>query len=153
MIAELVQRMSWKLKGVRVWQPSNIYLTAELCRNVSVGKFSEIGHFVHVGDNTRIGMGCFIPQGTWIGKNCFLGPKVCFVHDKLLWDKFPSGDSHWQHTVVGDGAVIGANALICPGISIGEDALIGIGSVITKDVGPNEVWFGNPAKFIRMREV
>jgi len=140
----------WR-RGIKVWKPCNIYRTAKLGSYVSIGMFSEIGDSVEIGDRTRIGMGVFIPKGVVIGQGCFIGPKVCFVHDKLLWDSFPIGEDHWQKTLVKDGAVIGANALICPGITIGTNALIGIGSVVTKDVGPGEVWYGNPAKFVRYR--
>jgi UDP-2-acetamido-3-amino-2,3-dideoxy-glucuronate N-acetyltransferase len=147
----LLRLIDWKRRGVKVWRPCNVYSTARLGNYVSVGRFSEIGACVEIGDHTRIGMGVFIPKGVIIGDHCFLGPRVCFVHDKLLWDRFPENEDHWQQTVVESGAVIGANALICPGIRIGEGALIGIGSVVTKDVGPYEVWYGNPAQMHRKR--
>lgn len=148
----MLRRLRWWSEGIKVWQPSNVYKNARLKQGVSIGKFSEIGPNVLVGQRTRIGMGCFIPEGTTIGKDCFIGPGVCFVHDKLLWDSIPKGKAHWIRTYIHDNVTIGANTLIGPGLTIGRGALIGMGSVITKDVGANEVWFGNPAKFKRMRK-
>lgn len=135
-----------------MWKPSNIYSTARLGNNVSVGAFSEIGPDVVVGDGTRIGMGVFIPKGVKIGRNCFIGPKVCFVHDRLNWSTFPGkSQMHWEETEVSDSCTIGGNALIMPGVKISEGALVGLGAVVTKDVGAYEVWFGNPARHRRMR--
>jgi acetyltransferase-like isoleucine patch superfamily enzyme len=111
--------------------------------------FSEIGDGVEIGDNTRIGMGCFIPKGTYIGREVFIGPKVCFVHD--MYPAIDSPKSEWLVTTVGFRASIGANALIRPGINIGNRALIGLGSVVTKDIPAGQIWSGNPARFVRNR--
>lgn len=147
-----LRRLRWRLQGTTVWRPSNIYPTARLGKGVSVGAFSEIGAGVVVGDRTRIGMGVFIPKGVHIGCDCFIGPKVCFVHDNLEWVKFPGkSEEHWKQTDVGSRVAIGANAMILPGVQISRGALIGAGAVVTKYVGPGEVWFGNPATFRRMR--
>lgn len=151
LLNKIRRKLEFKRKGISVWYPCNIYPTACIGRGVSIGMFSEIGNDVRIGEGTRIGMGCFIPQGVTIGKSCFLAPRVCFVHDNIEWVEFPGGQDHWQSTVVEDGATIGANVLVRPGVRIGKGSLIGIGSVVTKDVGPNEVWFGNPARKIRMR--
>lgn len=130
-----------------IWQPSNVYKTAKLGKGVSVGAFSEIGHNVEVGDYTRIGAMCFIPEGVTIGKHCFIGPKTCFSNDM-----YPMQDKNkWQNTIVEDGASIGANASIRPGVIIGKNALIGMGSVVCCDIPANEIWAGNPAKFIRIK--
>ena len=79
--------------------------------------------------------------------NVFVGPNATFTND--LFPK--SKNSNWKlsKTFVKRGASIGANATIICGVTIGENAMIGAGSVVTKDVPANEVWVGNPAKFLR----
>lgn len=134
-----------------MWMPSNIYPTAYLGDRVSVGAFSEIGHNVIIYNDTRVGMGVFMPEGVTVGERCFIGPKVCMVHDTDMQVP-PFAKEHkakWQPIIVEDEVRIGANAMILPGIKIGRGAVIGMGSVVTKDVGSYEVWYGNPAKKIR----
>ena len=99
-----------------------------------------VGDDVTIGDNVKIQAFTFIPNGVTIGNNVFIGPHVCFTNDKK-----PPSDT-LSTTVVGDGAAIGANSTILPGITIGEGAMIGAGSVVTKSIPPGETWFGNPAR-------
>jgi len=82
-----------------------------------------------------------------IGSNCFIAPRVTFTNDKYP----PSGKPNWKHTVIEDDVAIGAGSTILPGVRIKKGALIGAGSVVTHDIGENEVWCGNPAKFRRKR--
>lgn len=99
-----------------------------------------VGDRVSIGDHCRIQAFCFIPTGVRIGNHVFLGPRVTFTNDKHP----PSPE--WQITIVSDHVSIGAGAIILPGITIGEGAIIGAGSVVTKDVPANETWVGNPAR-------
>jgi UDP-2-acetamido-3-amino-2,3-dideoxy-glucuronate N-acetyltransferase len=151
MLTWIIRKVDYMRRGIKIWKPCNVYKSAILGNGVSVGMFSEIGNRVVVGENTRIGMGTFIPEGVVIGKNCFIGPKVCMIHDKTMTTPPfpPSHKRRWQGTIVEDEALIGANALILPGIVIHRGAVVGMGSVVTKDVGAYEVWAGNPAKKIR----
>ena len=126
----------------RIWNPCNIYSTAKIGKDVNIGTFSEIGPNVVIGDRVRIGGGCFIPEGVVIEDDVWIGPHVIFSNDKFP----PSPKDKWLQTVVKRGARIGASVSVLPGVVIGEGALVGMGSVVTKDVGPNEVWAGNPAK-------
>lgn len=135
----------FRRKNIKVWSPSNVYLSARLGENVSVGRFAEIGHNVVIGCNTRIGAGAFIPEGVVIGEGVFIGPHVVFSNDMYP----PSEKSKWQPTIICNGAAIGANASIRPGLMVGENALIGMGSVVTKNVPPNEIWAGVPCVKIR----
>ena len=135
-----------KKMGIRIWQYTNIYNSALIGRNCSIGCFCEIGKDVVIGDNVRIGAYTFIPEGVTIEDDVFIAPKVCFVNDKFP----PSHGKSWEKTLIKKGAVIGANSTILP-IVIGERALIGAGSVVTKDIPPDEVWCGCPAKFLRKR--
>lgn len=123
-----------------------VVLDSELGENVNVSGLCFIKGAT-IGDNCRIGAGAFICDGVRIEKNCFIGPKVTFTNDKNPM----VNDEHYatfvpEKTNVLEGARIGANATILPGITIGKYALIGAGSVVTKDVPDYEVWVGNPAR-------
>ena len=109
---------------------------------------SWIGDEVEIGEGTRIQAFAFIPNGVTIGKDVFIGPHVCFTNDPNLICK---GKDYWKKTLVEKGAKIGANSSILAGITIGENATIGMGSVVLKDVPANEVWGGNPAKFLKRK--
>lgn len=103
-----------------------------------------IGGKVKIGDKCKIQAFCFIPDGVTLGNNVFLGPSVVFTNDKHP----PSGRKGWSETKVEDGVSIGANATILPGLTIGRGAMIGAGSVVTKNVPSGETWVGNPARKI-----
>lgn len=100
-----------------------------------------------IGDNCRIHAGCFLEMVT-LGKSVFLGPRVTFTDDPhpIIPINFRQC---WKGAVVGDEAVIGANATILPHIKIGARALIGAGSVVVGNVAGNKVAVGNPAKIIK----
>lgn len=131
-------------EGVTIWEPSNVYDSAKLGHGVSIGKFSEIGHNVEIGENTRVGALCFIPEGVTIGKDCFIGPRVTFTNDKYP----PSGKDNWLPTVVEDHAAIGAAVTVICGVRIGKGALIGAGSVVTKDIPDGVKAYGVPAEVV-----
>ncbi len=130
-----------------IYQPSNIYATAQLGKDVNVAAFVEIGNNVTIGARTRIGAFSFIPEGVTIGRDVFIGPHVCFTNDRYP----PAKREAWELTQVMDGAAIGAGCVILPGTTIGSRAIVGAGSVVTKSVPAGEIWCGNPAKFLRLR--
>jgi len=117
----------------------------------TIGRGSTFGAFVDIGDGVIIGNNCkiecfvSIPPGVTLEDDVFVGPQACFTNDK-----HPRARGEWKmsKTLVKQGASIGANATILPGIVIGRNATIGSGSVVTKDVPDNETWAGNPAKKI-----
>lgn len=100
-----------------------------------------------IGDNVTIKPGVQIWDGVTLEDNVFIGPNVTFTNDLMPRSKvYPE---KFERTLIKKGASIGANATVIAGITIGENALIGAGSVVTKDIPANEIWIGNPAKFYK----
>lgn len=134
-------------KNVKIWQPDlcNIY-GCEIGEGTSIGAFCEIHTDVVIGKNCKLQSFVFVPTGIYISDCVFIGPHVCFTNDI-----YPRAKGNWKlyHTTVKNGASIGANVVVCPNVVIYENALIGAGSVVTKNIPSNELWAGNPAKFIR----
>lgn len=127
--------------NVKIWQPEkSVILDCEIGDNSTIHAFVWIGNNVKIGKNCKIQAFAFLPDGVVLEDNVFIGPHVCFCNDK----RPPSG--FWCKTLVKKGASIGANATIIPGITIHEMAMIGAGSVVTKNVPECECWVGNPAK-------
>ena len=135
-------------KNVQIYHKELVNLYGcEIGDNTRIGSFVEIGRNVKVGKNCRIQAFSFIPEGVIIEDDVFIGPGVVFTNDKYPRSKqYPY---FFQKTIIKNGASIGAGSVILGGIQIGENAMIGAGSVVTKSVPPNELWIGNPAKFIR----
>ncbi|MHC4644055.1 MAG: acyltransferase [Planctomycetota bacterium] len=132
--------------SVTIHEPCNIYGKPLLRRNVSIGAFTEIGPAVEIGVGTRVQGGCFIPQGVTIGSDCFIGPHVCFTNVKEPMSGNRVDPDAYERTTVCDNVVIGAGAVILPGIRLGERCFIAAGAVVTKDVKPGQKVAGNPAK-------
>ena len=127
----------------------------------SIGDHTKIGTFVEVQKNARIGKYCkiqshtFICEGVTIEDNVFVGHGVTFINDKYPRATNVSGalqsEADWKvaPTIVKKGASIGSGATILCSVTIGEQAIIGSGSVVTRDVPPYTIVAGNPAKIIR----
>lgn len=129
----------------KIWQPSNVYQTASIGTDGNIGAFCEIGNNVVIGDRVRIGAMSYLPEGVIVEDDAFIGPRFCGTNDKYP----PSGKDQWQQTLIRKGARIGAGVTIICGVTIGQNALIGAGSVVTKDVPDNETWCGVPAQKLR----
>ena len=128
-----------------------------------IGDGSKIGAFVEIQRNARIGKNCkisshsFVCEGVTIGDGCFIGHGVMFINDRFPQAVNPDGsletDADWmgrmETTCIGSRVSIGTNATILSGIKIGDGAVIGAGSVLTKSVAAGETWVGNPARCIR----
>ena len=128
-------------RGTVIWGNCNIYPGAKIGKGCSIGQFCEIDDGVVIGNNVRIGAFCFIPSGVTIEDNCFIAPRISFSNDK----KPPSDKQCWGKILIKKGAMIGMGSIILPCVTIGENAVIGAGSVVTKDVPDNEVWYGQAA--------
>jgi len=131
--------------GIKIYSLCNIFPTVGFGINIQIGAYTEIGNRVQIGDNVRIGAMCFIPEGVIIHSNVWIGPGCKFSNDMYP----PSPRENWQKTYIKKGARLGTGVLVRPGVTIGEGSLVGMGAVVTKDIGDNEVWSGNPAKFMR----
>ena len=130
--------------GTTVWQFSIILERAKIGANCNINAHVFIENDVTVGNNVTVKCGVQLWDGVTLEDNVFVGPNVTFTNDKYPRSKeYPT---HFLITIIKQGASIGANATLLSGITIGENALIGAGSVVTKDVPAGEVWLGNPAK-------
>ena len=125
------------------WQFVIVLPKAIIGKNCNINCQVFIENDVIIGDNVTIKPGVQIWDGIEIKDNVFVGPNVTFTNDLVPRSKvYPE---EFKKTVVQKGASIGANATILSGIEIGEYALIGAGSVVTKNVPPYTLWYGNPA--------
>jgi UDP-2-acetamido-3-amino-2,3-dideoxy-glucuronate N-acetyltransferase len=129
--------------GTLVWQYSIILKQAKIGKNSNINAHVFIENDVIVGDNVTVKCGVQLWDGTTVEDNVFIGPNVTFTNDKYPRSKIYPDE--FLKTLIKKGASIGANATILSGLTIGENAMIGAGSVVTKDVPPGELWFGNPA--------
>lgn len=128
----------------QVWQFSIILERASIGKNCNINCHVFIENDVVIGDNVTIKPGVQIWDGITIGNNVFIGPNVTFTND--LFPRSKVYPEQFERTIIEEGASIGANATILAGITIGAHAMIGAGSVVTKAVPPNTVWYGNPAQ-------
>lgn len=128
----------------RIWQHVVILPGAEIGANGNVCAFCLLENDVIVGNNVTIKSGVYLWDGLRVGNNVFIGPNVTFTNDKYPRSKQYPGT--FLTTTIKDGASIGANATIIGGLTIGEHAMVGAGSVVTRDVPPGELWYGNPAR-------
>jgi UDP-2-acetamido-3-amino-2,3-dideoxy-glucuronate N-acetyltransferase len=119
-----------------------VYPTAKIGQDGNIGAFCEIGNNVVIGDRVRVGAMSYIPEGVTIEDDVFIGPRVTMTNDKYP----PSGKENWKQTLIKKNAAIGAGVTIVCGVTIGECALIGAGSVVTKDVPAYQTWYGVPAR-------
>jgi acetyltransferase-like isoleucine patch superfamily enzyme len=129
-------------ENVSIIEPTNLY-GCELGDNVKIGPFVEIQSNVKIGKNTTISSHSFIPSGVEIGEYTFIAHGVMFTNDTFDSDVIENWEM--KKTVVGDRVRIGSNATILP-VKIGNNVVIGAGSVVTKDVPDNSIVYGNPAK-------
>jgi len=143
---------------VRFYSFVNIYDECEIGDDCVIGAFVELQPGVKVGKRVKISSHAFLCTGVSIEDNVFIGHGVMFTNDKVPRSvdggdsPITAKDTKIMPTIIKKGASIGSNATILCGITIGEKALIGAGSVVTKDVPPHTVVYGVPARIIKEKQ-
>ncbi len=134
-------------ESTNVWQFSVVLPKAKIGEQCNICSHCFIENDVRIGDNVVVKCGVQLWDGVTLEDNVFIGANVTFTNDRFPRAK----NSAWkqENTVVRRGASIGAGSTLLCGIEIGENAMIGAGSVVTKNVPAGELWVGNPAKFVR----
>jgi len=135
-------------EGTVVHDHVNLY-KCKIGRNCKIDAFVYVEEGVVIGDDCKIKPFVFIPTGVTIEDDVFVGPNVSFTNDK-----YPRVKGEWKllRTRIRKGASIGANSVILPGVTIGEEALVGAGSVVTEDVPGKAIVAGNPARVMGYRD-
>jgi len=141
-------------KDVKLSKFINLY-GCEIGNNTKIGAFVEIQKNAKVGNNCKISSHTFICEGVTIEDNVFIGHSVTFINDTYpratTLDGQLQSEEDWkvEPTVVKKGSSIGSGSTVLSSVVIGENALVGAGSVVTKDVPANTIVAGNPAKVLR----
>ena len=141
-------------RDVRIYGFVNLY-GCEIGDETKIGTFVEIQKGAHIGSRCKISSHTFICEGVTIESEVFVGHGVTFINDRHPRATNSDGslqtDADWncQRTVVKKGASIGSGSTLLGGITIGENALVGAGSVVTRDVPPGATVAGNPAKILK----
>jgi acetyltransferase-like isoleucine patch superfamily enzyme len=144
-------------QNVRIYGFVNLY-GCEIGDETRIGAFVEIQKGAKIGGNCKISSHTFICEGVTIESGVFVGHGVTFTNDRYPRATNSAGllqsEADWncQRTLVRRGASIGSGATLLGGITIGENAIVGAGSVVTKDVPANAIVAGNPAKVLRKAE-
>lgn len=144
-------------KDVKIFSFVNAY-GCSINDGSKIGTFVEIQKGASIGRNCKISSHTFICEGVIIADRVFVGHNVTFINDKFPRatneDGSPQTEADWkcEKTFVEEGASIGSSATILCGLTIGKGAIIGAGSVVTKDVPENAVVAGNPARVIKYLE-
>ncbi|PSL06316.1 acyltransferase [Cecembia rubra] len=132
--------------STNIWQFVVVLPQASIGENCNICAHCFIENDVVIGNNVTIKSGVYLWDGLVIEDNVQVGPNVTFTNDKYPRAKTPF---KLQRTLIKKNASIGAGSIVLGGVVIGENAMVGAGSVVTKDIPDNELWLGNPARFIR----
>jgi len=135
-------------KGTIIWHYARVLAKCRIGFDVSIGGGTEIGRGTVIGDRTRIGANVFLPPNSVIGSEVFIGPNVTCTDDKHPM----AGNTEYtaEPPTIGDGASIGAGAVLLPGVVIGANARVAAGAVVTRDVPAGMMVVGNPARWRAM---
>lgn len=140
--------------GTRVWHQAQVRTRANIGARCILGKGVFVDFDVVIGDDSKVQNYACVYHGVTLGRGVFVGPHAVFTNDlrpRATDPHFaPLGDGDWDvgETIVGDGAAIGANATILPGVRIGHWAMIGAGAVVTRDVPAYSLVVGSPARHL-----
>lgn len=146
MITNFISEKAKLGKNVKIWHFAYVGNDTEIGDNVKIGSLAHVDYNVKIGENTMIEGLVYIPPLSRIGKNVFIGPAASLTNDPYPASKKMIG------VTIEDGAVIGSRAVIKAGVKIGKNSVVAMGAVVTKDVPPNCVVVGVPAKVKYSRE-
>lgn len=132
-------------EGTRVWHFTHVQSGARIGRDCTLGQNVYIGSHVTVGDGCKLQNNVSVYEGVTLGNGVFCGPSCVFTNDLTPRARYPKGRDHFVATAVLEGASIGANATIVCGHTIGQNAMIGAGAVVTTDVPDHALMLGVPA--------
>lgn len=141
-------------RNVRIYDFTNLY-GCEIGDDVKIGTFVEIQKGAKIGNACKISSHTFICEGVTLEDEVFVGHNVTFINDRLPRATNCTGtlqtEADWkcEKTLVKRGASIGSGATLLCGVTVGENALVGAGSVVTRDVPPGAIVAGNPARIIK----
>lgn len=130
-----------------IWQFCVVMQNAVIGSDCNICAFVLIENEVSIGNRVTIKSGVQLWDGIIVEDDVFIGPNVTFTNDRYPLSKNPKWKK--ETTIIRRGASIGANSTILPGVEVGEDAMIGAGSVVTKDIPKGQLWYGNPAKYVK----
>lgn len=133
--------------GTRIWQFVVILPDASIGEDCNICANCFIENDVVIGNRVTVKSGVQIYNGSIIGDDVFIGPNVTFTNDK--YPRSRHYKDNLKCVFIRNGASVGANATILPGIEIGENSIVGAGSVVTMDIPANCIVAGNPAKIMR----
>lgn len=131
-------------ESTNIWQFCVIFPNAKIGENCNICSHCLVENDVKIGNNCTIKSGVQLWDGLELEDNVFIGANTTFTNDRYPRSK----NKNWRliSTKIRKGASVGAGSVILPGIVIGEHAMIGAGSVVTKNIPPNTIWYGNPAQ-------
>lgn len=132
--------------GTRIWAFVHVMEGAVVGKDCKIGDHAFIESGASLGDRVTVKNGCLIWHGVHIGDDVFVGPNVVFTNDMRPRVRHQTTADDWLDTEVAERASLGANSTILSGIRIGRNALVGAGSVVTKDVPDHAIVVGNPAR-------
>ena len=150
LVIELVQNFISETakigENVKIWHFAYVGDNTEIGNNVKIGSLAHVDYNVKIGNDTMIEGLVYIPPLSKIGNNVFVGPSVSLTNDP-----FPPSEKLIGVTI-NDNAIIGSRAVIKAGVTVGENSVVAMGAIVTKDVPPNTVVGGVPAKEMYSKE-
>ncbi|MEN2281260.1 acyltransferase [Algoriphagus sp. SE2] len=134
-------------ENTRIWQYAVVLQGATIGKDCNINCHTFIENDVLIGDRVTVKSGVFLWDGLTVEDDVFIGPNVTFTNDKYPRSKqYPE---EFQRTIIKKGASIGAASVILGGCTIGENSMVGAGSLVTRDVPPNTLVMGRPARVVR----
>lgn len=147
MVHPLSDCMAKVPESTNVWQFCVVFPNADIGENCNICANVLIENDVKIGNNCTVKCGVQLWDGVVLEDDVCIGANVTFTNDRYPRAKNP--DWRLERTLIKRGASVGAGSTLLCGITVGENAMIGAGSVVTKDVPAGELWVGNPARYVR----